>query len=274
MSIGEGIGQGLMFAAQNISQNKRADKEQKRQLEMFNLKRAADIEDLQKQNELKRQAQLQEQTEAQNNNLNAGQAILALTGQKAPEGFDNNQLKYLPANQLSSVLGDIKKSSTQKRQAALTNKVYQNILSGSPLDPTVLSEAEAEGVDLSKAFGLYQGRKDREATREDNQAFRQSLVGQQFSNQKELKQIAASLRPPKVGRGGGGHRGGGHSSGGGTGGYKQTRDGNYVKVDKRGNPTGQIIRANDAYNMGITNTAPQRRPRAAQAPIPVPKIDF
>lgn len=53
MSIGEGIGQGLMFAAQNISQNRRADKEQKRQLEMFNLKNAAELTQLQKMEELK-----------------------------------------------------------------------------------------------------------------------------------------------------------------------------------------------------------------------------
>lgn len=67
------------------------------------------------------------------------------------------------------------------------------------------------------------------------------------------------------------------SGGGGTSGYRQTRDGNFVKVDRRGNPTGQIIRARDAYNMGITNVDPrQSRPRPSQAPIPAPniKIDF
>jgi hypothetical protein len=53
MSLGQGLGQGLMFAAQNVAQNRRADKEQKRQLEMFNLKRVANIEDFQKMEEIK-----------------------------------------------------------------------------------------------------------------------------------------------------------------------------------------------------------------------------
>jgi hypothetical protein len=264
MSIGEGIGQGLMFAAQNVSQNRRSDKEQKRQLEMFNLKRAADIEDLQKQNEIKRQTQLQEQTEAQNNNLNAGEAILALTGQKEPEGFDHNRLRYLAPTQLNSTLDDVRNAATKKEQAELkkqqakiSNQIYKNVLSGGPLDPDVLSQAEELGVDTSKAFGLYQGRKDREATREDNQAFRQSLLGQQFSNQKELKQITASLRPPKVGRGGGGPRGGGHSAGGGKPMKRFNPETNsFGFYDSRtGQPVGQASRPMPPINI----TFPSRR---------------
>jgi len=91
-----------------------------------------------------------------------------------------------------------------------------------------------------------------------------------FGNATQAARIIAA-NTPKVGRGGGGGRGrsgGGGASGGrasGGGGYKQTRDGNFVKVDKRGNPTGQIINARDAYNIGITNTPPApRRPRAVQ----------
>jgi hypothetical protein len=53
MSIGEGIGQGLMFAAKNISQNKRADKQHKQMLEMFDLKNAAALTNLQKMEEFK-----------------------------------------------------------------------------------------------------------------------------------------------------------------------------------------------------------------------------
>ena len=85
-----------------------------------------------------------------------------------------------------------------------------------------------------------------------------------FGNATQAARIIAA-NTPKVGRGGGGRgrSGGGGASGGG--GYKQTRDGNFVKVDKRGNPTGQIISAGDAYNIGITNTPPApRRPRAVQ----------
>jgi len=53
MSLGQGLGQGLMLVAQNVAQNRRANQAQKRQLEMFNLKRVADIEDFQKMEELK-----------------------------------------------------------------------------------------------------------------------------------------------------------------------------------------------------------------------------
>ena len=53
MSIGQGIGQGLMLAAQNVAQNRRLDKAEKRQLEMFNLKRVAAVEDFQKMEEIK-----------------------------------------------------------------------------------------------------------------------------------------------------------------------------------------------------------------------------
>ena len=91
-----------------------------------------------------------------------------------------------------------------------------------------------------------------------------------FGNATQAARIIAA-NTPKVRPGGGGGRGrsgGGGASGGkasGGGGYKQTRDGNFVKVDKRGNPTGQIINARDAYNIGITNTPPApRRPRAVQ----------
>lgn len=67
---------------------------------------------------------------------------------------------------------------------------------------------------------------------------------------------------------------------GGGGGWKRTRLGGYVKVDKYGNPTGQTVTAAEAYNLGITNTPPPaRKPSGVSGggnkpPIPVPKIDL
>jgi hypothetical protein len=252
MSLGQGLGQGLMLGAQLVNQNRRADKDQKRQLEMFNLKRAADIEDMQKQNELRRQQALQEQADLQNNNLNAGQAILALTGQKAPEGFDNNQLRYVAPTVLNSTLDDVRNTATKKEQAELkkqqakiSNQIYKNVLNGGPLDPDVLSQAEELGVDTSKAFGLYQNREDKKELQEDRQA---AAI--------QLKQIAASLRPSKVGGGGGhGRSGGGHGRGGGTsGGGKPMKRFNpetnsYDFYDpKTGQPVGRASRPAPVFN--------------------------
>ncbi len=279
MSIGEGIGQGLMFLANQVASSKRADKEQKQQLAMFNMRRQAELEDMQKQNELKRQWQIEDRNTEYDANLNANEAALGLAGAPIPEGFDKTKLKYLAPNQLNSVLDDVRNTASKKeqaelkkQQAAYANKIYQNVLSGGPLDPNLLAEAEQAGVDTTKAFSLYQGRLDKQSLQEDRQLAAREMKQIQQENAKALKYLGASLRESKSGGGG---RGG---SGGSGGGFKQTRDGSFVKVDKRGNPTGKIYSAKEAYNLGITNTPPPQRVRAmgggAKAPIPVPKISL
>jgi hypothetical protein len=352
MSLGQGLGQGLMLVAQNVAQNRRANQAQKRQLEMFNLKRVADIEDFQKMEELKdnltskkRQRNLDLLTAKYGNNNAIPQTNAAIpssepisengavplpipmpsspvqeqanpaqpqvapamfndkawqqqhfedyyddeTGAFDKKGFrkgledaqkENATLQYLRANNLDvpegvnlgtlspfigSMLGE-KKETKKLEYKTQGNKIAQKILTdpGYRTGKKQLTDSELEalakgGINIDSLYrsdGSLDVANATEAAR---------IIATNMKPQ----QIAVSLRPPKVGRGGGGRgrsggASGGGTSGGGASGYKQTRDGNFVKVDKRGNPAGQIISAKDAYNMGITNTAPQRRPRAVQ----------
>ena len=139
MSIGEGLGKGLMFLANQVAANKRSKKKNEQALQMFNMKRAADLEDMQKQNDLKRQWQIEDENRQYGANEQANNAVLGLAGVSFPENFDKAQLKYVTPSQLNSVLGDrrnaektAKQEKLKKQQSVYANKIYQNILMPSP----------------------------------------------------------------------------------------------------------------------------------------------
>jgi hypothetical protein len=308
MSLGQGLGQGLMLAAQNVAQNRRLDKAEKRQLEMFNLKRVAAVEDFQKMEEIKdnltskkRQRNLDLLTAKYGNNNAIPQPNTAIP---SSEPISGNGAVPLPMPS-SPVQGQINLAQTApKAPPAMFNlkdwqsEHYQDYIdpdSDNPFDEKGFRQGsenaskEAKKFEQNKAlvtsvakqYGMKFSPEEL-----DSYASNPSMLLQIQNNNLAKKRFASSeahrikseanadarlakYLAPKVGSGGGGHGrsgggSGGGASGGGASGYKQTRDGNFVKVDKRGNPTGQIIRAEDAYNMGITNTAPQRRPRAVQ----------
>jgi hypothetical protein len=349
MSIGEGLGNWAMFAAKNISQNKRADKQYKQMLEMFNLKNAAALTNLQKMEEFK----------------------YGLTDKRKQQNLDSVTAKYKPKAAIPQSNAAIPSSEPINGNGAVPLPIPSSPAQGQvpqapavplpiPSSPTQGQVPQAPVVPSMESFNSENWEKENyknyldENNNIDNKSFRQGLKSAEEDYQKQqyfkslgielpvsmtnspfasdiiktkqeakkyeknkalvisvAKQYGMKLSPEEIeayasdpstlqqiqhyklsekrfassedhrrkmesnaggrGRGsGGGGRGRGRSSGGsgGTGGYKQTRDGNFVKVDRRGNPTGQIIKAKDAYNMGITNTPPatrQTRPRATQS---------
>lgn len=352
MSLGQGLGQGLMLVAQNVAQNRRANQAQKRQLEMFNLKRVADIEDFQKMEELKdsltskkRQRNLDLLTAKYGNNNAIPQTNATIPSsepisengavplpipmpslpvqeqanpaqpQVAPAMFNDKAWQtehyqdYIDPNSDSNFFDEkgfrqgLKNARDEYQNQQYAKSLGYGDVPVSVMKSPMFTDVMREKGEERKIGYKTQGNKiaQKILTDKDYRTGKKQLTDSELealakgginidslyrsdgsldvANATEAariiatnmkpQQIAVSLRPPKVGRGGGG-RGrsgggsGGGASGGGASGYKQTRDGNFVKVDKRGNPAGQIISAKDAYNMGITNTAPQRRPRAVQ----------
>jgi hypothetical protein len=183
MSIGEGIGQGLMFAAQNIAQNRK-------------LKKQSEIENQQMAQRMQMQQQFAEQERARElersggENLATNQALLGLTGEKLPEDYDPNQLKMVAPSVFQSVLSKKEQAKLKqqeqdqkKLQAKIRTQFAAQYDKATPEQKNaLLAEAENNGVDLLPFLQFQSGQTDKKtmaeerkaqqiADREDRQAF-------------------------------------------------------------------------------------------------------
>jgi len=255
MSIGEGIGQGLLFAANNIAQNKR-------------MKMQAEIENQQMAQRMQMQQQTQEAEAAREaeRNLTTNQALLGLSGEALPEGYDQNQLRMVAPGIFQSALGKKEQAKikqqeldTKKQQAKIRTQFAAQFDKATPEEQSaLLADAENNGVDLLPFLQFQQTRNDKKTTLEENRA--QKIADREDRQQFQAQQNQMYRRLASTIGSGRGSGGGGRGSGGSGGGsYKQTRDGQFIKTDKRGNPVGKPISAREAYNVGITNTPPQQR---------------
>jgi hypothetical protein len=260
MSLGQGLGQGLMLAAQNVAQNRRLDKAEKRQLEMFNLKRVAAVEDFQKMEEIKdnltskkRQRNLDLLTAKYGNNNAIPQPNTAIP---SSEPISGNGAVPLPMPS-SPVQGQINLAQTApKAPPAMFNlkdwqsEHYQDYIdpdSDNPFDEKGFRQGsenaskEAKKFEQNKALVTsvakqYEMKFSPEEL--DSYASNPSMLLQIQNNNLAKKRFASSeahrikseanadarlakYLAPKVGSGGGGHgRSGGGSGGGASGGGK------------------------------------------------------
>jgi hypothetical protein len=183
MSIGQGIGEGLMFAAQNIAANKK-------------LKKQSEIENQQMAQRMQMQQQFAEQERARElertgqQNLATNKAVLNLFGEPLPENLDENQLKMVNPAMFQSAIGtnQTKKTKQEEKEEKLKqNQVRTKLASqfdkATPEERNALiAEAGNLGVDLLPFFQAEERRTDKKtmaeerkaekiADREDRQAF-------------------------------------------------------------------------------------------------------
>jgi len=236
MSIGDGIGQGLMFLANNIAQNRR-------------MGRQAEIESQQMEKRMQMQQQFAEQERlraleaAGQENQAANQALLGLTGEQLPEGYDQSQLKMVSPGMFEKVLGKKEQAEQKKLQAKIRTQFAAQYDKATPEEQNaLLAEAENNGVDLLPFLQYQQGRSDKKSSAEERKAEkiadredRQAFQAQQNSMYKRLAgEIGRAARS-------GGGRGGG-SKDYGTGLFKdEYGDTQKYYLDKQGRPAKKYL---------------------------------
>lgn len=189
MSLGQDLAAGIRAGQslfEPLLERKRQEQQLQQQLKMQQLRDAAELQQKQAERNLIKQ-----------DNLQANKAALALLqsqGLQLPEAVSDEQLQALSPQQLNAAADDWSRRSKEKGDLerkqkgafalwkALPENLRQSITAEDVvnLDPALLNSLMNQDLN----------RTQRDTSREDNQAFRQSILGQQFENQKALKGIA------------------------------------------------------------------------------------
>lgn len=189
MSFGQEFASGLRAGQslfEPLLERKRQEQQLQQQIAMQQLKDEAALKQFQAQRDLTKQ-----------DNLLANKAtldILQAQGFQLPETVGDEQLQSLTPAQLTAVADDWSKRNKENRElerkqkgaTALYNALPESLKKSITADDVVNLDPSV----LNSLMNQELNRSQRDAAREDTQAFRQSLFGQQFENQKMLKQMA------------------------------------------------------------------------------------
>jgi hypothetical protein len=194
-------GQGLF---EPFLKKKRQKDQLAQQMTLQKLRNAADLEQMKAKAGVEREG-----------NLQANQAaieFLKAQGMQLPETLNPDQLQYLTPQQLNAAADDWSRRNKEKGDLERKQKGAAALYKALPesLKQSITAE-DVVNLDPALLNGLMNqelNRSQRDASREDNQSFRQQLFSQGFENQKALRQIALenqktlksyaqSLKPPE-----------------------------------------------------------------------------
>lgn len=140
MSIGEGIGQGLMFLANNIAQNKRADKDQQRQIALMNMRNQNELA----QEAAKRAALTEEKNTSRKRTGEALKNLNLVQGDFTPE-----QLGTLAE---IGLVDNLYSQQTKAADKKVKDDLIANLLANNPDDPILKKAIQLEQADLDSGL--------------------------------------------------------------------------------------------------------------------------